>query len=260
MIGGAQISDIRVWVGRDAQLATLERVLPTLKVLVLLGQGGIGKTSLAVKLLDAVGVDRKTQTLTPDCVYERVIYVRVQEGMGFDGVVQELAQGLGLTLREFQTPEQMIAQLMAALQERRCLVVLDNLEDALQGGRAISPELGKLLYSLVDFSHRSQVMITSREKPLDLVDPRDPTGIPDPFLVRLEPVEGISAESGIELLRAFRLQDSEADLRWVVERVGGHVLLLTLLAKRAQGKPGFLRTNPQLVTRDARPILQAQLG
>jgi hypothetical protein len=55
------------------------------------------------------------------------------------------------------------------------------------------------------------------------------------------------------------LRDSEADLRWVAQRVAGQVQVLTLLAKWAR-KPGMLRSRPELVTADAKPILRVQVA
>ena len=55
--------------GRDRLLDDLrdELLVRRRKVLVLVGQGGIGKTSLAVKLLEACGVEVRTQRLTSAC-------------------------------------------------------------------------------------------------------------------------------------------------------------------------------------------------
>jgi len=115
------------------------------------------------------------------------------------------------------------------------------------------------LWALVDRSHDSQVVITSREVPIDLADPRDVSGIPSSVSVRLERVDGIDDDASVELLRKLGLRDSEVDLRWVAGRVAGQVQVLTLLAKWAR-KPGMLRQRPELVTADAKPILRVQVA
>ena len=247
--------------GRDRLLDDLrdELLVRRWKVLVLVGQGGIGKTSLAVKLLEACGVEVRTQRLTSACDFARVLYVRVQEGLSFDGVVSELGRGLEVSLSDGMQPGQMIDALIGGLQRSHCLVVLDNLEDVLASGKALSVEWGQLLWALVDRSHDSQVVITSREVPIDLADPRDVSGIPSSVSVRLERVDGIDDDASVELLRELGLRDSEVDLRWVAGRVAGQVQVLTLLAKWAR-KPGMLRQRPELVTADAKPILRVQLG
>ena len=261
LFGAEQIREVPLWVGRDRLLDDLrdELLVRRRKVLVLVGQGGIGKTSLAVKLLEACGVEVRTQRLTSACSFARVLYVRVQEGLSFDGVVSELGRGLEVSLSDGMQPGQMIDALIGGLQRSHCLVVLDNLEDVLASGKALSVEWGQLLWALVDRSHDSQVVITSREVPIDLADPRDVSGIPSSVSVRLERVDGIDDDTSVELLRKLGLRDSEVDLRWVAGRVAGQVQVLTLLAKWAR-KPGMLRQRPELVTADAKPILRVQVA
>ncbi|MCY7282598.1 MAG: toll/interleukin-1 receptor domain-containing protein, partial [Cyanobacteria bacterium CAN_BIN43] len=108
LAGAEQVRDVPLWVGRDDLLAELRDDLleRRLKVLVLVGQGGIGKTSLAVKLLEACGVSRGV--LSPDCVYGRVVYLRVRQGLSVDVVMAELGRGLEVSLSDGLKPGQMI--------------------------------------------------------------------------------------------------------------------------------------------------------
>ena len=235
------------------------------KVLVLVGQGGIGKTSLAVKLLEAVGADCEAGTLRPDCPYDGILVLSARQGIGFDEVVRELTQALELPENDGVAARETIDTILRGLQRQRWLLVFDNWEDALypathpQAGRTISPELGQLLNALAYRPHSSQVILTSREMPKDLADERDELGLPDPMLVAVRQVDGISEEASVELLRQRGLRDSEADLHWVARRVGGQVLVLALLANLAWGKPGMLRQKPELVTQRAAPVVRAQL-
>ncbi|MCU0569444.1 MAG: hypothetical protein MUF49_23060 [Oculatellaceae cyanobacterium Prado106] len=138
---------------------------------------------------------------------------------------------------------------------------MGNLEDLLQPetGRAKAEEVGLLLNAVGERSHLSQIIITSREKPKDLANRYDPSGAFDPLLIHLARLDGIDDAAAIETLRQYGLSDSEADLRWVAERVQGQVLVLRLLAATAKGKPGYLRKHPALVTQKAEPLLQEQL-
>jgi hypothetical protein len=260
LFGAEQIRSVPLWVGRDALLTDLKAdLLAGLKVLALCGQGGIGKTSLAVKLLEACGVLVSAGSLAAGCAFGRVIYIRVSEGMSFDGVIAELAGSLEVSLSDGLRPEQMIDFVIKGLQRSRCLVVLDNLEDVLRDGRAIDRYWGRLLWALVEREHRSQVVITSREVPKDLADPRDWSGIPNPVSVRVETIHGIDEVASVKLLKELGLRDCSADLEWVAQRVDGQVHVLTLLAKWAS-KPGMLRKRPDLVMQDAKPILREQLA
>ena len=262
LLGAEQIREIPVWVGREALLETLtyELVDAKRKVILLLGQGGIGKTSLAVKLLGQAEIDAEAGVLKPACPFKQVIYLRVGKGTGFDAVLQQMSQGMELKLTEQMKPEQMVDAVVQQLKQQRYLVVLDNFEDALEGGCCKSKELGELLWAMTDRPHQSQLILISREMVQDLVDPREANGLPNPMQVRVEQLPGIGTAASVALLKNYDLEDDEEDLQWVARRVGGHVLLLTLLAKLAIGKKGYLRKNPQLVSRNAEPILEEQLG
>ena len=265
------IPSVPVWKGRDELLQQLQAKLLQLenppKILALIGQGGIGKTSLAVKLLEALAVNFQSRNLT-DCPYECVIYFKAQEGTSFDDVAEFLLiDGLGIqTAQTLKTADEKIAKIIEGLAQTRTLVVLDNLESILQpanhpqAGRAISPDWGKLLNALVYQQHQSQTLLTSREVPADLADIRYEGAEPDSELVYIERISGVATVAGVEILRQRQLKDSVADLQWISEQVEGHVFLLTQLAAIGKGKPGYLRKHPEFVTKKAEPILREQLA
>jgi tetratricopeptide (TPR) repeat protein len=274
------IPSVPVWKGRDELLQELKtkltetgflqetRFLNPPKILALIGQGGIGKTSLAVKLLEALGVNLSNRTLSTDCPYECVMYFKTQEGASFDDVAEFfLTNGLDIqTAETLKSADEKIAKIIQGLAETRCLLVLDNLESILhpanhpQAGRAISADWGKLLNALVYQQHQSQTILTSREVPVDLADTRYEGAEPDSELVYIETLVGVATVAGVEILRQRQLKDSVADLQWISERVEGHVFLLTQLAAIGKGKPGYLRKHPELVTKKAEPILREQLA
>ena len=287
----SQLPDsIPVWKGRDELVenltAKLVQVLPDgtspPKVLAIIGQGGMGKTSLAVKLAEALGVNwqksvfQKGESL-PGGDYECAMYFEAKEGTSFDDVAGFLlSEGLGIQAAEvLKTADEKIAKIMAGLQQTRCLLVLDNLESILhpaveagnpdilaaaQVHRAISPDWGKLLNALVYQQHQSQTILTSREVPADLADSRYPGLAPDSELVHIEVLQGVDFAAGVEILQQRKLTDTLADLQWIYQRVEGHVFLLTQLAAIGKGKPGYLRKHPELVTKNAEPMLQEQLA
>ncbi len=279
LVGNQAIPELPVWKGRDELLEDLQTKLlqpeNPLKVLALIGQGGIGKTSLAVKLLEALGVNCGRSALTTvekganveECPYECVMYFKTQEGTSFDDVAEFLLiDGLGIqTAETLKTADEKIAKIIEGLAQTRTLVVLDNLESILQpanhpqAGRAISPDWGKLLNALVYQQHQSQTLLTSREVPADLADSRCEGTEPDSELVYVERIFGVATVAGVEILRQRQLKDSVADLEWVSERVEGHVFLLTQLAAIGRDMRGYLRKHSELVTKKAEPILREQL-
>ena len=115
------LPSIPVWHGRELLLAQLEEFLKesTLRVLVLLGRGGIGKTSLAIKLMEKIAPQ-----------YQQVFYFRVREGTSLNDFV---ALVLGQEALAGETVEAKILETLRCFQQST-LLILDNLEDGLHPG------------------------------------------------------------------------------------------------------------------------------
>jgi tetratricopeptide (TPR) repeat protein len=242
----------------------------------------MGKTSLAIKLVEGLGVNWQQSVSQAGKSllaggYECVMYFKAQERTSFDDVAGfMLSEGLGIQgAAELKKPEEKIAKIMVGLQQTRCLLVLDNLEsilhpaveagnpdclDSPQVHRAISPDFGKLLNALVYQQHQSQMILTSWEVPADLADTRYPGSVPDWELVHIERLQGVDVTAGVEILQQRKLTDKLADLQWISRRVEGHVVLLTLLASLGKGRQGYLRKHPELVTKNVEPILQEHMA
>lgn len=279
------LKPVPIWEGRSQLVETLKIKLQPenpLKVLVISGQGGIGKTSLAIKLMESLGIDLGAPlVITDNYPYDGIIYIEINADTKFDDLIGYLAKGLEIRIstpvdnksNDLKVPDarESIWKVIEGLSKNRFLIVIDDLQKILcsacqvegrrsQVGVAIEENVSKLLNALVYQKHCSKILITSRNIPKDLSDARCKSLDFDPVLVHLEPLGGVDDDSGVKILRQEHLQDPEEDLYWITRRVGGHILFLVWLASLGKGKPGYLRRNPKLVTKKAKPILQEQLA
>jgi hypothetical protein len=62
--------------------------------------------------------------------------------------------------------------------------------------------------------------------PADLADSRYEGAEPDSELVYIERIFGVATVAGVEILRQRQLKDSVPDLRWISERVEGHIFFV----------------------------------
>lgn len=132
-------------VGREAELAVLGKLLadPACRMLTLTGLGGVGKTRLAIEAAFA------GQKLFPDGV--AFISLAALTSPAF--IASAIAEAAGFKLVGSEDPKK---QLLAVLQEKSLLLVLDNAESLLD-------EVGLFTEMLVS-APRLKLLVTSRER------------------------------------------------------------------------------------------------
>jgi len=135
------------FVGRRMELAELQRLLsdPETRLITLTGPGGIGKTRLSLRAAES------TLAAFPDGVF----FVPLAAAETPDMIVSTIADVLKLVLYQ-QSADAPFAQLAHYLHDKRMLLVLDNLEQALSGA--------VLLADLVRQTQALKLLVTSRER------------------------------------------------------------------------------------------------
>ena len=114
------------FVGRTDDLATLAKLLadPDCRLLTLVGQGGIGKTRLALQAAEA-----RAGVLSGGAVFVPLASVHESDTQGAtDAVLAAIAESLGLAFHGGAEP---LSQLLAFLRDKELLLLLDNMEHLL---------------------------------------------------------------------------------------------------------------------------------
>ncbi|WP_424214971.1 ATP-binding protein [Streptomyces sp. BI20] len=132
------------FVGREEQLALLDAVLPTRRLISLVGVGGVGKSRLALRALSR---DRRHHR--PDGVW----WVDLSPLRDPALLTATVAHALGLTEHTTRSPDE---ELCGHLADKRALIVLDTCEHLVTACRHL---IGELLQSAPHLT----VLVTTRE-------------------------------------------------------------------------------------------------
>jgi WD40 repeat protein/DNA-binding XRE family transcriptional regulator len=208
--------------GRTAELATLHAWIGAerVRLVTLLGMGGIGKTSLAARLV---------RELAPSF---EVIYWRSLRNI--PPVEEWLAGAIGLLSEHQLVPpeglEARLALLIDLLRKRRSLLILDNFETLLEPAapalryRAGSAGYGALLERLGTVDHAGCLLLTSREKPPELAPLEGGAA-------RGLRLDGLDQTASRALLEDKHLVGDAAAWEALVTSYGGNALALKLVGE-----------------------------
>lgn len=234
----------------------------------LIGTGGTGKTVLAahiVRLL-ATGADHaSTESLSAP--FEHIVWRSLINAPALETVIQGWLQSL-LDEQPTQFPsniDELLDLLFTILREKRCLLVLDNLETILKGGAQAGhfenshKEYQALLQRMGETTHRSCLLLTSRELPMIVsqLERSHP-------MVRSYFLKGLDDKSGVQLLAAEGLPAELKELPSLVERYSGNPLALKLIAESVLelygGNVAQFLQDRTLIFDDIRTVLEQQFN
>ncbi len=249
--------EVAVFYGRRRELATLQQLLTSrqCRLLGVFGMGGAGKTVLAARLVETIADQF-------DAVCWRSLVNAPPPGLLFRELFQHFADPTALrpAVETLQPHD-----LLPLLQSRRCLIVLDNFETLLdnqgEGGyRAGYEACGRLLQLLGEARHQSCVLLTSREKPREMIALE--SAVKNTGRVRAFNVPGLDIEDAREMLQTAGLQISTADLPALLLRCSGNPKILEIVAAAIRdffdGSVTTFLADESIIFDDVRDILQTQ--
>lgn len=225
--------DVSEFYGRADELATLHHwiINERCRLVTLLGMGGMGKTSLSVKLTEQI-----------QDTFEFVIWRSLHNAPPIQDFLAELIRFLS-NEQEINLPETIHARvslLIHYLRASRCLLVFDNVETILQGcepQEAVCNHCaglhcqgyqgyGELFRRVGEVQHQSCLVLTSREKPKQ-------TGLleGDTLPVRVLQVKGLQL---VDIQAIFRakgcFRGSIAEWHRLINCYAGNPLALKVVA------------------------------
>ena len=201
------------WQGRAKERQRLAEWIadPKVKLAGIVGVGGMGKSTLAAKLYEEAAVKFWVDLGAAIANFATVARQVLRQVDGRDPA------------RADAVPETMLPNALArVLQERCCLLVLDNLESILDGDRHWRDFAWQAFFGLwLQHGSGGTVLVTTREKP----------NLPNAPVCRWEPLEkGLEPTEGAALLRSLGIRGKDTELRQFSQTVRGYPLSLWLVA------------------------------
>ncbi|MBD1864855.1 MULTISPECIES: NB-ARC domain-containing protein [Trichocoleus] len=208
------------------------------RMICLLGMGGIGKTSLSIKLAQKIARSRSEESdgssaKTPDSPFEFVIWRSLRDAPPLDDLLEDLIpllshqQDIGLP----KGTSAQITRLIQYLKQNHCLLVLDNVESILQSGQVVGAyrsgyeAYGELFQRVGATEHQSCLLLTSREKPSEVAALEG-----DALPVRSLQLTGLTPTDINNILDTKGLIGDAGDRNKLIEHYRGNPLALKIVA------------------------------
>ncbi len=211
------------FVGREQDITAVSHLLKrtNVRLVTLLGPGGVGKTSLSIKIADAI----------LQHFIGGVCFVSLASILDPMLVLPTIAQGLGM---QESGPQSIIEQMQSALRDTSFLLILDNFEQIIAAAPLIEelllacPGLKVLATSrtVLHLRAENEYLITPLETP-------DPSQIDEPESLMQYPAIALFVQRAQSIMPSFQLTPNNAQaVARICTRLDGLPLAIELAAAR----------------------------
>ena len=203
---------------------------PTVQLIGLKATGGFGKSALVRKVSQAISSEQPQSATNLEGEqssanrFEKVLALSFSQSYPFSLWGRWLMAHFGERIEDATSDAALVQRVVAALQQNRVLLIMDNVETLLEAEARAWKDSGyqTFLLSWLNESGESTIVLTSREQP----------DIPNNLMryCRWRSLDGLEQEAGIALLSELGILGKSAALGAFVQEAQGHPLLLKLAA------------------------------
>ncbi|MEG5046065.1 ATP-binding protein [Microcoleus sp. B4-C1] len=222
------------------------------RLIALTGISGIGKTSLAVQLVQQIKDD-----------FEYTVWYTLDEFPSIDKFESNLIQLFSNSEKQDLSPtNQKRLPLIKYLQKYRCLIVLDDIHNLFCSGEVAGKykpeceEYRSLFKQIEKLSHPCCLLLIGWEQPREVTQVKSQN-----TLIRTLKLKGLDIPAGREILRDYGLEESDKS-EALIHRYQGNPLCLksvaSLIEELGISAKELLRDDTILLPEDLKDVLQQQ--